>query len=63
MNNNKIPRFYTTREVAHMFCVDITTIERAARRGDIAAAKIGRQWRFSQDAIKSLEYKRNPKKQ
>jgi excisionase family DNA binding protein len=58
----KYRNFYTLRETAGILQVSENTIYRMARRGDIAGQKIGHQWRFSEDAIKNTNTKRNNKK-
>jgi excisionase family DNA binding protein len=44
----------TVQEVAHYLRIDIRTVYRLAKRGDIPCTKIGRQWRFNRDDIKEL---------
>ena len=44
----------TVQEVANYLRIDIRTVYRLAKRGDIPCIKIGRQWRFNRDAIKEL---------
>jgi excisionase family DNA binding protein len=46
----------TSDEVAALLRVNLTTIHRLARSGKIPAYKLGRDWRFTRDAIdKSTE--------
>ncbi len=44
----------TVQEVATYLRIDIRTVYRLAKRGDIPCIKIGRQWRFNRDDIKGL---------
>jgi len=44
----------TVQEVANYLRVDIRTVYRLAKRGDIPCIKIGRQWRFNRDDIREL---------
>lgn len=44
----------TVQEVADYLRIDIRTVYRLAKRGDIPCIKIGRQWRFNRDEIKDL---------
>ena len=44
----------TVEEVANYLRIDIRTVYRLAKRGDIPCIKIGRQWRFNRDDIKEL---------
>jgi PTS system nitrogen regulatory IIA component len=44
----------TVQEVADYLRVDIRTVYRLAKRGDIPCIKIGRQWRFNRDDIREL---------
>lgn len=44
----------TVQEVADYLRIDIRTVYRLAKRGDIPCKKIGRQWRFNRDDIKEL---------
>ncbi len=44
----------TVQEVANYLRIDIRTVYRLAKRGDIPCIKIGRQWRFNRDDIKDL---------
>jgi len=44
----------TVQEVANYLRVDIRTVYRLAKRGDIPCIKIGRQWRFNRDEIREL---------
>jgi len=44
----------TVQEVANYLRIDIRTVYRLAKRGDIPCIKIGRQWRFNRDDIKGL---------
>lgn len=60
--NHGYPNFYTIRETASMLRVSEDTIYRMARRGDIAATKVGRQWRFSEKSIENLQDSRSNKK-
>ena len=51
----KYKNFYTITETASMLRVSENTIYRMARRGELEGSKVGRQWRFSEDSIKSLK--------
>ncbi len=44
----------TVQEVANYLRIDIRTVYRLAKRGDIPCIKIGRQWRFNREDIKDL---------
>jgi PTS system nitrogen regulatory IIA component len=44
----------TVEEVANYLRIDIRTVYRLAKKGDIPCIKIGRQWRFNRDDIKEL---------
>jgi len=44
----------TVQEVANYLRVDIRTVYRLAKSGDIPCKKIGRQWRFNRDDIREL---------
>ena len=44
----------TVQEVANYLRIDIRTVYRLAKRGDIPCKKIGRQWRFNREDIKEL---------
>ena len=44
----------TVEEVANYLRIDIRTVYRLAKRGDIPCIKIGRQWRFNREDIKDL---------
>jgi len=44
----------TVQEVANYLRIDIRTVYRLAKKGDIPCIKIGRQWRFNRDDIKDL---------
>ncbi len=44
----------TVQEVADYLRIDIRTVYRLAKRGDIPCKKIGRQWRFNREEIKGL---------
>ncbi|NIS63288.1 MAG: helix-turn-helix domain-containing protein [Proteobacteria bacterium] len=50
MNNEVL----TVQEVAKYLRIDIRTVYRLAKRGDIPCKKIGRQWRFNREEIKGL---------
>ena len=50
MNNEVL----TVQEVADYLRIDIRTVYRLAKRGDIPCRKIGRQWRFNRDDIREL---------
>ncbi|MCD6415701.1 MAG: response regulator [Planctomycetes bacterium] len=41
----------TTREAAHLLSAHVETIRRLARRGKIPSFKIGKDWRFSREAL------------
>jgi len=45
--------FYTALEIQEMLQIDRSTVYRMAEGGKIPAIKVGRQWRFPQDQIKS----------
>ena len=49
--NNEI---LTVQEVANYLRIDIRTVYRLAKKGDIPCIKIGRQWRFNRNDIKEL---------
>jgi excisionase family DNA binding protein len=49
--NNEI---LTVQEVANYLRIDIRTVYRLAKKGDIPCIKIGRQWRFNRNDIKDL---------
>ena len=53
----KYKNFYTVTQTADQLRCSENTIYRMARRGDIEAFKVGRQWRFSQDAIEKMDEK------
>jgi PTS system nitrogen regulatory IIA component len=44
----------TVQEVANYLRIDIRTVYRLAKKGDIPCIKIGRQWRFNREDIKEL---------
>ena len=44
----------TVQEVANYLRIDIRTVYRLAKRGEIPCIKIGRQWRFNREDIKDL---------
>ncbi len=44
----------TVQEVANYLRIDIRTVYRLAKKGDIPCIKIGRQWRFNRDDIIDL---------
>ncbi|MFQ6078317.1 MAG: helix-turn-helix domain-containing protein [Thermodesulfobacteriota bacterium] len=44
----------TVQEVASYFRIDIRTVYRLAKKGDIPCIKIGRQWRFDRNTIRGL---------
>jgi excisionase family DNA binding protein len=46
-----LPSTLTARELAHHWRVDLDTVYRAARRGELPARKVGRQWRFDHAAV------------
>ncbi len=50
MNNEVL----TVQEVAAYLRIDIRTVYRLAKRGDIPCKKIGRQWRFNREEIEGL---------
>ena len=50
MKNNK-EKLMTVKEVAEYLQFDEHTIYRMARKGEIPAFKIARQWRFKRDLI------------
>ncbi|ODS36567.1 MAG: hypothetical protein A7315_01805 [Candidatus Altiarchaeales archaeon WOR_SM1_79] len=50
MNNEVL----TVQEVADYLRIDIRTVYRLAKRGDIPCKKIGRQWRFNREEIEGL---------
>lgn len=50
----------TVQEVANYLRVDIRTVYRLAKRGDIPCIKIGRQWRFNRDDIRDLVSRGHP---
>jgi PTS system nitrogen regulatory IIA component len=50
MNNEVL----TVQEVADYLRIDIRTVYRLAKRGDIPCKKIGRQWRFNRGEIEGL---------
>jgi len=41
----------TAAEVANIIDVELITVQRMAKRGDIPARKVGRQWRFLTEEI------------
>ena len=53
----------TVQEVANYLRIDIRTVYRLAKRGDIPCIKIGRQWRFNREDIKDLVGGGHQKKQ
>jgi len=61
--NNRYPRFYTLRETATMLQVSEDTIYRMARRGDVGATKVGRQWRFDDKCLEQMKFSKSGKKQ
>ena len=58
----KYKNFYTVTQTADQLRCSENTIYRMARRGDIEAFKVGRQWRFSQDAIEKMDEKQKNRK-
>ncbi len=44
----------TVQEVANYLRIDIRTVYRLVKNGDLPCRKIGRQWRFNRDDIKGL---------
>jgi PTS system nitrogen regulatory IIA component len=44
----------TVQEVANYLRIDIRTVYRLAKKGEIPCIKIGRQWRFNREDIKDL---------
>lgn len=58
----KYKNFYTVTQTAdHLRCSE-NTIYRMARRGDLDGVKVGRQWRFSHDAIEKMDQKQKKSK-
>ena len=49
-----LPGVITTTEAAKYLRVSKTTVLRLAKQGLIGGSKIGRQWRFSRNAIMNL---------
>jgi len=47
-------KLYTVNELAELFKVDIETIYRRLRSGDIKGFRFGKQWRFTQEEIDRL---------
>ncbi len=45
------PLLYTTEEVAGILRVNKSTVTRMCKKGEIAARKIGREWRISRQAL------------
>ncbi len=45
------PKILTSREVAALLRIDLDTLYRAIRRGDVPAYRVGRQWRFHLDEV------------
>ena len=58
----KYKNFYTVTQTADQLRCSENTIYRMARRGDIDAVKVGRQWRFSLDAIEKMGEKQKIRK-
>tara|TARA_R110000787_G_scaffold90799_1_gene191525 strand:- start:1880 stop:2062 length:183 start_codon:yes stop_codon:yes gene_type:complete len=58
----KYRNFYTTQETASMLQVSENTIYRMAKRGEVGATKVGRQWRFDDECIDKMKYSRKDKK-
>ena len=44
----------TVQEVANYLRIDIRTVYRLAKKGELPCIKIGRQWRFNREDIKDL---------
>lgn len=53
MQEQKIMRMLTIKEVAHFLCVNERTIYRLIKAHRIPGVKIGGQWRFSEKNIQS----------
>jgi excisionase family DNA binding protein len=49
------------KEAAAFLKAHVETIRRLARRGEIPAFKVGKDWRFHQDALRRWSEEQNPR--
>jgi excisionase family DNA binding protein len=47
----RVERYYTTAQLAKLFCVHPETIRRAAGRGELRFVRVGRDYRFPESAV------------
>jgi excisionase family DNA binding protein len=50
-DEEQMPEFMTIGEVADLLRVDVRTVYAAVQRGELPAARIGRQYRISREAL------------
>ena len=53
-----MPEILTPKQAAEHLHISVATLLRRARRGEIQAAMIGRQWRFKREWLESLPEKK-----
>lgn len=53
-----MPEYFTSREVAELTGLSRETVRALARRGEIAAVRIGRQWRFPPQVVEGLDLRK-----
>lgn len=55
----ELPKIYRTQEVADYLLVDVDTVTKLIRTRELAAKKIGREWRITEsDLMEYLESKK-----
>jgi excisionase family DNA binding protein len=54
MENNPMSEILTVEQVAEYLQLDPETVRRAARKGELPGARIGRRWRFRKEDLDAL---------
>lgn len=52
LDKNPLPHLLTPEQVAQLFNLKVRQVKELARQGRIPAVKVGRLWRFPEDALK-----------
>ncbi len=50
-------KYYTTKEVAEIMQLDVQTIRRKINKGEIKAARIGKEYRVSEEEIQRRRWR------
>mgnify|MGYP000934997221 CR=1 FL=1 len=54
MSETTLPKIYTSYQAADYLLVDVDTVTKLIRNRELAAKKVGREWRITEDDL--LDY-------